>query len=219
MRRYWDQTERERSVVTDEEMAAFLAIEMMERGVVKPVAPVLEATEEVPLATKTVIVIKGGTYENRLSVCFSTTENALAFLRLEPWVIEPQWEAGGLESVRPLGGANVAQLDLPHYDAALASAAILKERLARIARNAALTGAYKKALAAIDQETAVIRSDRLRCQDRARVCSNIWGTWVVYQELADGNKQTAWAFLLKAFGGPAVSDAFEWLDEPEGWAP
>ena len=75
MKTYWDYTERERSEMTEDQVTALLDVELMSKGVLKVVAPILNKIEPVDLPTETKYEAGG--------ILFVTVEQAQAFLALK----------------------------------------------------------------------------------------------------------------------------------------
>lgn len=210
MKSYWDLSERERAALTAESVEAFLDVERMVRGAVKPAPPQLEPLEDVALRTRSAFVIRYDDY-HRCNVAFETADDARAFLALKPLRLERLYPAG-VDAVLALalGDPSIAEVQLPDGAEVEALSTRLKVNRERKERNDAASAEYARALNKYDEALTELRDDLARCQMLAREHAQVHATWLDYVRLADGDRDVAWKFLVTAFGDVRAREAFAW---------
>lgn len=198
-KRYWDLEDGERAALTHDEVEAFLAVELMERGALKPKAPEFEPLTETDLPTVDVygITYHDG-YDKPLDIVFPSADAAVQFLLLGAQIVERDYEAN-VHHTTPLVEPKITLRRLAAHDAVKARAAALRENKARKDRNDAAQRAYEKALEVLSNETTTIWDDWRRCRSEADQHRRVRETFAQYVGLAGGDEVVAWRFLRKAF--------------------
>jgi len=212
-KRYWNLEERERAALNEDEVQAYLAVELMERGVIAPRAPVPEPILEPSLERESVFVIAYG-YSDTLDLAFPTFEAAQAFLGLGAQLIKRDWQAGNARYLEPIDQARVQSASVTTQDAALAARAELRENTARKERNETARRAYEQAIESVDKETRDIWADWKRCRGLVADHLRVMETWATYVAMTGGDEAVAWKFLTQAFGMVPALAAFEFSGEP-----
>jgi hypothetical protein len=206
--RYWDLLEMDRAALSYDDVTAYLNVELMERGALRPKAPTPEPVTEVELVTRVVYGIKhGGYYE--LEIAFSSAEAVATFLASGAMLIKSDYEAGGVKYAAPFDAEpSVAIRQVAMYDAILAQRATLRENNARKQRNDTAQREYEKAIAALDKETRDMWDDWYRCRMLVAEHARVIETWTNYVAMTRGDETIAWRFLVKAVPEPETREAF-----------
>lgn len=210
MKRYWDLSEKQRASLTADEVDALLAIELMERGVLRVAPPTPEPVPEVPPPTREVWQVVISQW-NRLPVVFDTADQAFAFLKLSPMEIRSVYlGAGSVENADPVPmTASVAKTTVYSADEVAKYRSVLTLAAGARDRNESAERAYQEALEKEQKETATLRDDWRECQRKALDVDKVLATFDEYKRLA-GNAWTASTFLAKAFVRGAIARAEQW---------
>src|SRR6188768_1133977 len=114
MQTYWDLSDKQRSELTDEQFAAFLAVERMQKGAIKPPEP--EYVDETQPTVPTVKVFRLGHEESRYStsggMLFASAEDAEKAAALVAGVTGYDYHAGS-NFIVPAGKFTIEPIDLP----------------------------------------------------------------------------------------------------------
>ncbi len=210
MNRYWDFSERERAALTEDQVRAFLDVELMEKGVAKVKAPSCRPVVEVKIPRKAFARIKFPTRhgsEDTLDVAFPDIESAHAFLALQPLIVSRDWETDST-SARPIVGA-VFSGELAGADDVMAATVALKANKANKEENDRAERAYREAVKKVDEATRDVWSDWRECRGKAERAQRIAETRAEYLRLA-GTAELAETFLAKAYDSHELAFEREW---------
>lgn len=224
MQRYWDFDESERASLTSEQVESLLNVELMEKGVLKPVPPTLES-EQLPELPKRQYfeVFRQGRYSGKDScgVVFDTIEQAQAFIALKPLKIDSDYQIGSdIYFVRPMLDLSIQPNDLPTEQDALAR----KPQLSRVTKareeNNKARDAHEKAMKECRAAGGDVWEDWYRCRKQQGECQRLLDVFEDYKRTA-GDDATALRFLRKVYSDLEISKAHEWfgrevppMDEP-----
>lgn len=218
MKTYHDYSEKERAAMTEEQVKALIAVQMMVDGIEVPKAPTLEELEEVKVGEKqNVFSIQGrskyGSPEH-CGFCFDTLEQAQAFIALNPCKRDYDYETGSeYQYASRLCELSVATEQLYRQADVARVASILKQNKARAERNSRLTAAHVKACEASQRASDGIWSDWYECRRTEEAHKNVLATLNEYIRLAEGEVHTAYKFLGKRFSADAIEEAKQWLED------
>ena len=198
MKRYWNMTGPERAALTEDAVRDLLAVELMERGVLRPREPELEAVpEEVRLPTQTVYRIGYG-YGHDLGFAFQTAEAAESLMSMLLFDVANDYEAG-TNYVEPLKGMRVESVQLPTKEAVEHHKLALKERKRIVSSNEARTREYREALSKVEEETTELWSDWREQRDLEKRRAEVRETMEGYVRLTGGDRVLARTFLEKVY--------------------
>lgn len=209
MRRYWDLTEKERATLTDEQVRAYLDVELMEQGVLRPVPPTMEPELAAHVATEKRYAIRYANYK-KLDVVFRTAAAAEEFIQQGAEVVERDYDAQ-LDVFGALADATIEPIEVATRDAALAARPARRENKDRRERFERAETQYREDLKAVDAACESMWSDWRACRDKALSNERIHATWNDYLRMSDGDRDVAWRFLAKAYSESRLREAFEWL--------
>ena len=101
MNRYWDLTNKQRSLLTYDQVKALLEVELMEKGVLAVPKPELITTEPVALIKETYYVphYKGEYSDQAMPFAFRSAEDCERFFEMDPLIVMSKWDLGKQEYV------------------------------------------------------------------------------------------------------------------------
>jgi len=205
-KRYWDYTEKERSSFTEEQVTAFLDTELMEQGILKPVALALQTVEAVETPTKT--------YYQVNSVCFETREQAEDFLKLNPIVSDYDYAVGYEHSYAnsyiDKGIARITQVSLYDKQAYMSTKSIITKNNSAKKHNKEVTEQYDKECEALSAATNKVWDNWHKCQRMEQTQKKILTTREEYLRLTGGDTKLTKAFLLKVFTEQDLKSMENW---------
>ena len=214
--RFWDLSTRERAALSMTDVEKYLAVELMEKGVLLPREPDLEPVPPGPaeMAKKAMFTLTkksryGGT-EN-IGVAFMTIADAEAFLRLSVRFIEHDHESKCEVGTVPTGSKTVSIEVLDELDHARAKTLIV-ERKGAIERNETRLKRYKEQIEKAKTESADIWKNWRACCALEHELRQVRKTFDDYCEITKGDKAAARTFLEKTYTPEKVAAA---LDAPE----
>lgn len=206
MRRYWDLTELERARLDRDQVESYLDMELMERGVLRPEAPLLEPLKAPTPDTYNVFVVKVG--HHNLQIAFDTAEDANKFLDLDPDIVEHDWRTGrdflkliDADEARVVQETYTTEQELGRCRAAL------EEDKKTVERNQAALSAYEKALDVVNEATRTLLDDWYNCRARETHLGRIRGTYADYLVLSQNQEAVARKFLAKVFTSDDIEEA------------
>lgn len=204
---FYDLSEDQRAVLTQDQFDTACRTFCMEEGVLKPTPPVLldESMPEVPTVTRFVIKHQGDYTSDRLSVAFSTAEDAAAFLKLRPSVWSNNWETK-IDHEKPLTNASIEPIKLATEQTALEVMETAKRSHKNKEANAKARQEYEKDLRAYESATDTLRADWAAAKDRAHRLLRIRERFAEYVDLA-GDESVARKFLEKVYPAPDICAA------------
>jgi hypothetical protein len=205
--RYYDLSEGQRGSLTEEQVNAYLHVELMERGVLFPKKPVLEMPPPEP---RDVPKRQVWSTEKFSTVGFETQEHLEAFLRLKPLFIDKDWRTE-LSVARAVAVHEQKLIDVvPDLEFGAIKASV-QTRKDILDRNTAATTKYNKDMDKVRQETADIWKDHAACRERNRLLDEVRETFEGYVKLTNGDRAMARTFLAKVYAEEQVAAA---LDQP-----
>lgn len=204
MKTYWDFSEKERSEMTEEQVQDLMDLHLMEKGVLKVLAPKLVALEPEPELKKvTLFEVEG--------ILFDTAEKAQAFLDLNPKKESYDYSVGyDFKYPNPIDQGIKKTICVDHQSL-LDHAVVLKKNNASKKSNDNLLERYREANKKVEACTGEVWEDYREQQEKARRYSKTMETWNEYLKLTEGNEELAKTFLLKAIEKDEVEQAFAWF--------
>lgn len=216
MKTYWDLEENERAALTEAEVEAFTAAELMTKGVLRVAVPTydeepVEATPEPTMYYR----LQDRNDRSATDIAFATAEQAEAFRALSPVLISRKYLGGdyrdGIDHASPISDW---EIDTCHAvpAAAFAAAQSAIERLTAVrSSNRTRREEYDRGLKTQNEALEGLWADWLRCRALASRMQKIVDTFREYEEIA-GDSETAGRFLQKVFGDEDIQEASKWCD-------
>jgi hypothetical protein len=212
---YWELTNNERAVLTREEVEGFLRAELMEKGIVRPVAPVLKPVEVVDVKKDQVFGIE---YEGRYSyhkdtadLVFSTSAQAQAVLEQNPMWVRDSDGGSDYKYATPLAGAVIKPLTVCAEQDIVNVQSRLKQAAENQNANDAAKHEYNEAMNVVEKATQGLWDDWYRQVGELEKCQRVKDVYAEYVLTCDGNENVAFKFLLKAYSIEQIAKANEWL--------
>jgi len=213
MNRYWNLSPKDRSELTSEQVEALLTVEMMEKGVVKPVEPTLIPVEELP-EPDIVLYAPKAAYSNP-NFGYKTPEQA-ARLLADAVCISTDYISG--TSVSVIGDREVEIAEVRVYSKGLLAEnrVLIEKNSAAKKQNETAKKEYEAQQRKVTEATQGVWEDYYSRQAEARDNKKVIDTYNEYVQTCDGNTGLAYKFLLKAYCPGAIGDAFDWfgMDRP-----
>lgn len=210
MNRYWDLERQERAELTEEQVRAFLEVELMEKGVRKIDPPKLRDVEEIDLsATGFFAVEYDGKYSTKseTDLVFRDLESAAAFIALAPLETDYDYDVGSEHKyAKPMTGMAVKPVEMCAEHDVMNEKTNLTARKAAKEANATAQGEYDKACRAVREATSGVWDDWGECQEWAANIAAVNATFEEYTSRT-GNDSQALYFLLKAYDEDVIKDA------------
>lgn len=204
MKTYWDYTEKERAAFTREEVEGFLDRELMERGVLKVIAPKLELVESEPAMRRETWYSVGG-------LLFKTVDDANAVVNLHPHKEGYNWSADYKYKYAETVETEIQQVQLYVRADVDAFAKILAKNKRAKEANEKANSEYMKASTAQDKVLDGVWSDWSGCRDKADKNQKVLDTASEYIRMTESNRDLAREFLGKAFSESEITSAEEWF--------
>lgn len=196
---------------------SFLAVELMEAGVINPRKPdlveIVEPTTE--LEKSTWYAIKRNSYSQLCVV--STIESAEAIIKAGPMFVDYDGSIGSEYSYVESAELTIEPVQLYEQSAV----ARIKPSLAKVKsdrdHNAKESKRYDQECEAMRNAVDGIWEDWRECQGLEVAAQSIEETMVEYVDLCEGDTTKALVFLKKAIGDDAVERAASWLQCVDGY--
>ena len=214
MRRYWDLSEKERSALTDEQMAGMEKIELMEEGIVPVAAPdaPVYADVSVPQRQYYRVGFESSRYSNQrvMGCAFETKEQAEQVIALKPIEVETSYDRS----------PDVAAWPTRYYvqTVNLATREDCDRVRPELGENKKIQNVWETDRQEYTEYTEKrskalekMRQDRRDCQGHAAHMERIRNTWDDYVKTCDGDEETARKFLAKAFPELHIASMHEWF--------
>jgi hypothetical protein len=214
MNRYWARDEQERATLTREQVEAFLAVELMEKGVTTVEPPALHEIEEIAVETTEYFEVQyKGDYSSHdtTSFVFATTEQAKMFIDAAPLKKDSDWRANDQNFARPCLEMAIMPVELPTHQAVLNNKSALEKLKELKEANKTASEAYHKQCEAVSEAVAGVWEDWRECIDKAVQHQQVQSTLAEYRELCKGDNGMAMGFLLKAYDKEVIRAASVWL--------
>jgi hypothetical protein len=217
--RYWDLTEKRRAALTEEEVEVFIAHELMESGVLKPVPPTLVGEEEPTIGRRAYFVVTkpsryGGEPDTLAGVAFETPEKAAAFLALSPLAICRDYDLPDrTEYAGSVAGLALGTIVLAEEAAVVAARDALRKAKASKDANDAERERWAKECRAADEASKGVWEDWHAARAKAALVERIGATLAEYTEMCGGDGMLAESFLAKAYGEEDLQIFHAWRSE------
>jgi hypothetical protein len=211
---YWELSEEERAALTQEQVDRFAEYELMAKGVLRTSTLELEAVPEVPEPSLTFYRIKRDSW-HQLDFAFRSSEAAMAFLALDPVLVETNYYGGrtAIESAKAFGtDATVSAQKLRSEEESSAVLTTVKRAAEISASNNKRREEHDKAVRAQEEALVDMWTDWRRCRDRDAAMRRIVKTYDEYVATA-GDASVAAKFLLKAFARDQIEEASQWTGQ------
>lgn len=219
MNRYWDLSEKEKSLLTEEDVKAMVRVELMEKGVVNVEPPQIEEVVETILPTQTAfqLEIKKGEYgsADTIPIVWNKEEDAATVLaaivasngqRMKSDYLGGEYRKYATQGIE----VSMVVAEILNYQDIVNAKAEIEENAAKKRRNTDVKNEYDGALKEIREATEDLWADYWECVEKKRVMENHKKTFEEYVNLA-GDEDMATKFLLKAIGGEAANGLNEWF--------
>jgi len=208
MKTYWDYSEKERSQMSEEEVKSMLDVELMEKGVLKVLPPVLRSVENIEVSRKTYFEAGG--------IVFETATAAHDFLALHPFREAYDYYGGGCDYkyVEPIE-SEVKQVTLCSKQDVFNLKTILSKNKEAKSYNEEAEQKYKKACEAQDKVLNGVWEDWWKCKELATKHQKVMDTKKEYLDLTAGDETLAFTFLAKVFSQDEINEAEQWFKEEE----
>jgi len=202
---YWDFTEKERSLLTQEQVENLFEIELMQKGVKKPVPPVLRIVED--------IVLSQDRFYKVGHVLFKKHEEAAQFLTLNPAIEDYEWNVSPDHKFPEPISDSILEVPLYRKSEVDALRVVLAKRKEAKKYNDETTQEYRKSCDTITKTVGAIWGDWNVCRMKLDTHKKILNTWKDYMRITYNNNDMAWVFLKKIFNENDIAKAKEWLGE------
>lgn len=190
----------------------------MEKGVLRPSPPTLEAVQESPLGKRkdfyTLRVEGKYGSEETLGICFETAEQANAFLALKPFRRDYNYETGSENAyAEPIVDSETVISPLFEKKDVIEFSSTLKQRKAAIENNQKLEREYRSAMEKVDAASRGVWEDWYKQIDLKRQLKSIITTLGEYKTMTGGDVELATKFLKKVHSAELIQTALEWFPE------
>jgi hypothetical protein len=207
MQRYCEMTKKQISMLTREELEKFIAIELMEAGVVKPKKTKGQPMLEVPeIKKQTWFEVDG------VNVLFDSPEKAEKFLELQPRISDYNWRIGSSYKYSKEVPRGVSVIQLYDKDDIERIASVLISNKAIEEANQKEQGEYEKAIQRSTEIAKGIEETYSRCLALKAKMTEIVNTFDEYVEMLEGDRKKALEFLQRAYPPEEINGAQEWFD-------
>lgn len=213
MKSYWDHTEQERAVLTEEQMEALSKFELMEAGVVVPAVPEYEKIEVVEIPKRDVYQIVVGTFgHDRVGVLFEAVADAEAVAALlRNGVTLDHDHKTDTDSVIPVGEIKVGTKQVARKQEIMKVHDILTENKVRKERNSHLRSEYSEMTTKKSETLSNMRDDWYQRQAVMRKCKKMQTVWEDYLKTCEGQEVMAMKFFRKAYDNEDIETMNDWL--------
>lgn len=215
MKTYWDYTPQERAELTEDQVNSLLDVELMTKGVKKPVPPVLVEIPKSPLGEKVkkFSVHYHGRYgSERADAVFNTLEQAQAFIDLCPSFQTFDYEVGSeMNYLKPMTESKIAAEEFYSIEQINAFRSELKNRKAKTEANEKAQADFIAACKKSEEITKGVWTDWHEWLNHKRELQQIVNTYAEYTALSGGDVNVALNFLTKTYTSEKVDEAREWF--------
>lgn len=203
MKTYWDYSEKERSQMTEEMVQGMLDIELMEKGVLKVVAPMLRPIEPVEMKKRIVFRVD--------DVIFNTIEDAGKFIELKPMTEGYCYEIDYSVKFPKLIDAEIKQVEMFEEQSVMDSRPILSRNKSAKEENERAMKLYNESSKKMEDTLAGVWEDWHRCRNLEYVHKKVVDTFESYKAMAEGNIEVAEKFLAKVYTADQIAAAMAWF--------
>lgn len=194
--RYWDFEPEQRASMTRDQVEAFTAVQLMEKGIIKP--DPLPSLDECPKPPE----LQTETWYKCADVLFRTHAQATAFLGLDPHKSTYDWQYSRSDCsyAEPHTSVAITPVILFNRDSVIANKDILAKIRAFKDERSKREDDYNKAFKAAQEAVADIWADWFQCQENARELAKVRSTFDEYCRMSNDDKKIAFGFLCKTYG-------------------
>lgn len=214
MNRYWDLSEKQRAELTQEEVQAYLTVELMEKGVIRIDEPEYLPVEEVAGPDVLVYRLKAGWRKS--DIAFRTAEEAANAIK-GAFVISDHYVSGHTtQHVSEETEIEIEASTIYSLDSFTKNKILIDRNKSAEAANKKLRDDYAVAIRAQDEALNGLWDDWNECRGKDRVNKRIVETFNQYVKNCKGQSDIARVFLEKAYTAEQIDEAFVWcnLSEP-----
>ena len=213
MKSYWDHSEQERSVLTQDQFDALTKLELMEAGVVVPATPAYEDITDVKIPKKDVYQIAIGPYgHERVGILFEEAGQAEAVaVLLRDGVTLDHDHKTDTDSVIPVEEIKVGTKQVARKRDIMKVHDTLTENKARKERNNRLKSEYSKMHTERRETLSKMSDDWYENQQILAKCKKMQTVWEDYLKTCEGQEVTAIRFFQKAYDTEDIETMNEWL--------
>lgn len=209
MKTYWDHTEAERAQMTEEQVRAFEAYELMDAGIVKATKPEPITEIKPKVQTHTVFTVKLRSGYHTLGVAFASPDQARNFIESGVLALYSDWD--GKESVNTIRHLDGAKIEIQEAVSGESLDAVRAEwdryKAAQRAYDAA-EEAYEKCRDGEAQAVHAMWEDWHKQREWHGSLARVISTFREYTATA-GDATVAAKFLRKAFPESTITEASE----------
>lgn len=210
---YWDHTERERAALTEKDVEALTALELMQKGVLRVQPLQLDPEPADPLPEPTMYFKASGRGQLDLGVCFETVEQTKAFIALKPLRLDHHYIGNDysrfVEHTKPLENLEVTTVNAVSEAEFMKAKANLEKIAAVRKSNKEKQDAYDTDLKAQNEALEGLWSDWYECRQKDAKMRRVVDVFSDYERTA-GDRNVAAKFLRKAFSESDIDAAQEW---------
>lgn len=212
MNRYWDLSEKQRAELSQEEVAAFLTVELMEKGVVKVEEPEYLPVEEIPGPDLVVYRLKAGWRKSEIA--YLSAEEA-ANASKNAVVLADHYASGNTTNhVSEDKEIEIEPQKVYSLDSFTRNKVMIDRNKAAEASNKQLRDDYATAIRAQDDAMNGLWDDWNECRGKDRVNKRVVETYNQYLKNCKGQADIAFVFLSKAYTVEQIREAFAWCGIP-----
>lgn len=219
MKTYWDYNEQERAALTEQQVNSLLDVELMEKGVLKPVAPTLiPIVEPKDIGERKQfygVEFRGkyGSDEDSRMV-FASMDEAKAFMALNPLVADYNYEAGSdYTYAMSLADAKITVKSLFCYEDINRVISLLKKNKSAVEENRSAESKYSEALRIASGVTDGVWKDWYDQRGTRGDMERVVSTYKEYLALTQGDSALALKFLGKVYNQAQIEKAQEWIPD------
>lgn len=210
MNRYWDLSEKERAALTSEQVESMLAVELMEKGVVRVEPPVMLPVDFKKPPSTRMYRIKHDRCYGESGVAYPTVEDAERAM-MNAIAVASEYVAGeNAYYIHPTAELSVTAIDIASRADIAACKSSNEKANENKKTNDAANREYDIAVRAVTDATEGVWSDWHVCCAKQSRYQRIVDTFAEYKTLC-GSDILAATFLGKVFSPEEISAANKWF--------
>jgi len=204
MNTYWNFSEKERSLMSEQDVTALLDVELMTQGVTKVIAPTLRGIQLIDLPKTTFYEVHG--------IVFKTATEAQSFLNLKPMRSDYDYYTAGSEYKYPKAiDGRIESVELYKQSDVISIKDVLTKNKVAKEFNEQAQKEYEKTAKAQEKVLGGVWDDWYNCKGRASSLQKILDTKKEYLLLTNGDEDMAKVFLLKIYNEEEIASATAWF--------
>ena len=202
MRMYWDLNDAERTALTEDEVAHYCELELLEKGVPKPATPMRLPDSPPPCPTRPMFcVVREGvhSWERRsmTGLAFETQEQYDAFLKLNPRYVTMDSRIDLYVDAPFAVGFDAKEVGIP--EEVVKMRADRERYIANQEANQAAAEAFDAAVKKANEATSGIWSNWRELQEEKQRLAHAYEEWRRMLDLCENNVTIAKRFFLKQY--------------------